>query len=299
MYRCARVNFMFAVLAVSLAPVAELCAKGGRGGSRGGSGVKSGRAHGFKGGATVRTKRGNRTGPFEAGNKQRVRGKQRPDAGSTDRPTVGRNGKTKSTTSRLKKHERVGNKRTADNQPWSKHHAREQRKLDHRRQVANHLRELSDRNGNQQLKQVADAMEQRAQAHYAKQMDKLNQKYGLDGTDLGAQDALNTPASPAPFGDNDLADGLNRSLDDTARKLTGRENALFRQLRNEERKLAKRTEAVQRMRQLAEQIGDSDMLDEADRLEEWAMNHFDQRMTRITDFQQRHDLPDISQFPSR
>ena len=83
-----------------------------------------------------------------------------------------------------------------------------------------------------------------------------------------------------------------------ANKLTGRENALSRQLRNEERKLAKRMETVEQMRQLAGQTGDEGMLQAADRLEDWAGNRFDQRMAQITDFQQRHDLPDISQYLS-
>ena len=137
-----------------------------------------------------------------------------------------------------------------------------------------------------------------------KQMEKINQRYGLDDPAADAGDALGDVAENPLGGDGaledsgEVLDGANDALDEVARKLTGRENALSRQLLNEERKLAKRMEAVERMRQLAEQTGDDGMLEAADRLEEWAGNHFDQRMAQITDFQQRHDLPDISQYLS-
>jgi hypothetical protein len=50
------------------------------------------------------------------------------------------------------------------------------------------------------------------------------------------------------------------------------------------------------MRQVAGQTGDDGMLQAADRLDEWSMNQFDQRVAQITDFQQRHEMADVSQY---
>ena len=181
------------------------------------------------------------------------------------------------------------------NQPWDRHQLREQRKLDHSQKVANHLRQVSDQNGNEQLKQVADDMDQRSQAHYDQQMEKIRQKYGLEDS-FGQPGDM--PASPLDESLGDAGSSLgggNDAVSDVAQKLTGRENALARQLRNEQRKLDKRLGMVDQMREVASANGDQAMLDNADRLEEWANNHFDQRMEQITDFQDRHGLSAISE----
>ncbi len=276
MHRFTCICLTLAFLTACLMSGAELWAKGGRGGFKGGGGK------GLKGNSSFR---GN-GGGSKAG------------SGTIDRV------KRKPSFNRSMKRDATNRFSNGGDQPWSKHHAREQRKLDHRREVADHLRDVSDRNGNEHLKQVADDMDQRAQAHYDKQMEKINQRYGLDGPAADAGNALDGVADNPLGGDGalddsgEVLDGANDALDEVASKLTGRENALSRQLRNEQRKLAKRMEAVERMRQLAEQTGDDGMLQAADRLEEWAANHFDRRMAQITDFQQRHDLPDVSQYLS-
>jgi hypothetical protein len=263
MRRFLSICLTLAVLTAGLMTGADLWAKGGRGGFKGGGGPKA--SANFRG-------KGSKSA-----------------AGSIDR------GKLKQTFERsLNRKATTGYSRGGD-QPWSKHQARELQKYDHRKQVADHLREISDRNGNEQLKQVADDMDLRAQTHYDKQMDKINQKYGLDDTfadnRLGAEgNALDDPG--------EVLSGNDKALDEVARKLTGRENALYRQMQNEQRKLAKRMEAVDRMRQMAQQSGDDGMLQEADRLDEWATNHFDQRMAQITNFQQRHDLSGVGQYLS-
>lgn len=297
------ISLTFAVLAVCLMSGSELWAKGGRGGPRGGGGWKHG-GRGFKGSGRVRGNGGgNRSGAWSPGGKSHAGHKPSFGGGSkSDASTTGRVGKGNSTSiGSVKRNAATGDLAGSDH-PWSKHQAREERKLDHRRQVADHLREISDRNGNEHLQQVADDMEQRAQAHYDKQMEKIRQKYGLDDTTADAGDGLDDLADNRLGGDGDalddavdVVDGGDDALDEVARKLTGRENALFRQMRNEERKLTRRMEAVERLRQMATQTGDEDMLQAADQLEDWAMDHFDQRMAQITDFQQRHDLPDVIQ----
>jgi hypothetical protein len=179
-------------------------------------------------------------------------------------------------------------------QPQEMQLRNEQRKLEHRRQIADHLREISERNGNQQLQDVADRFEAQAQEHYDKRLEKLN---GLNET-LG--DEASGVAGDAPGGDDGFGDAASTSNQfadaarnaDAARKLTGRENALQRQLRNEERILNQRMEAAERLRQLAAQSGDLQLLEAAERLESTALSHYEQRLTKISEFQQRFNPSD-------
>ncbi len=82
-------------------------------------------------------------------------------------------------------------------------------------------------------------------------------------------------------------------LVDPGRKLTGRENALYRQLRNEQRKLAKRWETAHRLREAYAHTGDEELMQAADYLEQRALDHFAKRMAAIDSFQQRHGLTDL------
>ena len=274
MRRFTRNRLMLAALVACLMSGDELWAKNGRGGSKGGGGK------GFKGSADFRGHGGNKSsaGPTN-------RGKRKP--------------------SFHEEHGATNGKLNHGDQPWTKHQAREQRKLDHRKQVADHLRDISERNGNEHLQQVADDMDERAQAHYDKQMEKIRQKYGLedpasdaDPPESVAEDTLGG-ADDTHDDSGEFHNGEDNSLDQAARKLTGRENALFRQLRNEERKLAMRMEEVKRMRAMAEQTGDESTVQAADRLEQWAMDHYDERISQIGEFRERHGLPDVVQHSAR
>jgi len=91
---------------------------------------------------------------------------------------------------------------------------------------------------------------------------------------------VDLPGDHAPFGR------------DAAEKLTGRENALYRQIRNEERKLAGRTEAAERLWDAYDATGDERFSDAAERLQQQALDQYDKRMEAIRSFQQRHGLPD-------
>jgi hypothetical protein len=268
MRRFTHISLMLAAL-VALMSGDDLWAKNGHGGSKSGGGKSHQGGSSFHGHG----------------------GSSKSSAGSTHR------GKTKSsftTKQAAKKHVPSGS-----DQPWSKHYAREQRKLDHRHRVADHLREVSDRNGNEHLKQVADDMDARAQAHYDKQMEKINRKHGLDdeaeGSDESEHDADHSHGGADESHDDshEFFNDTNKNFDELGRKLTGTENAAARQLRNETRKLTRRMEAVERMRALGEETGNESMLQEADRLEQQALDHFHQRMEKLGEFRQRHGLPDI------
>jgi hypothetical protein len=103
---------------------------------------------------------------------------------------------------------------------------------------------------------------------------------------------------PADFGES-LSDRIDQAKDrlsdllDSADKLTGRENALYRQLRNEERKLAHRLQKAQRLWDASEQSGDERLAEAASRVEQWALDHYEKRLDAIRSFQERHGLPDL------
>lgn len=302
MRRLVRLGLVFAVVAALLVSGAELWAKGGRGGGGfkgGGGGFRGGgggfRGGGFHGGGFHGAAGGNHQGGFGGG---KATGGGGPVGGG--KPSFDWTGKQGGNAANV----------AGSNTPWSKHQAREQRVLNHRQQIADHLRQISDRNGNNYLKQVANDMDRRAQAHYDKQMQRIGQQYGaqnlnatggnlgnaVGGATSGAPTGTSAPAAPSNTAVSQPSSLDGAALDDVARKLTGRENALYRQLQNAERQLSQRMNSINRMRQIAQQTGDTGMLQAADQLENWAMNHFDQRMTQITNFQQRHQLPDVSQY---
>jgi hypothetical protein len=189
--------------------------------------------------------------------------------------------------------------RLAANHPTDKQRLNEERKLEHRRKIANHLRDLSAQNGNENLTDVADRLDQKAQEHYDKRIARLGERVGsVEGADAAlsgdpegdvlpsAEDALNDASGAL----NDLA-ATEDAISDSAQKLTGRENALYRQLRNEERKLDQGMATVERLNQLYEQTGDPQYLDAAERLESMALAHYEERLARITEFQDRFNLP--------
>ena len=279
MRRFAQVSLVVVGLVACLPPGDDLWAKGGRGGSKGGG------ANSHKGAASFHSHGGS----------------SKSDAGSTHRGAGKHSLATKHDATNAAKHDTTKHAVKDNDQPWLKHQAREQRKLEHRQQVADHLREVSDRNGNEHLKQVADDMDARAQSHYDKQIEKINRKYGLDdeveGSDESEHDADHShgDADESHDDSHEFHDETNENVDEVTRKLTGTENAAARQLRNEMRKLSKRMESVERLRALGEETGNESMLESADRLEQQALDHFHQRMEKITEFRQRHGLPDVEQ----
>jgi hypothetical protein len=279
MRRFSQISLMLVGLVACLPPGGDLWAKGGRGGSKGGAGKSHQGASSFHshGGST------------------------KSGAGSTHRGTGKHSFATKHDSTKAAKHDATKHALNDGEEPWTKHQAREQRKLEHRQKVADHLREVSDRNGNEHLKQVADDMDERAQAHYDKQIEKINRKYGLDDAEDDADAPGDVADEPQEGADESLDDSdeffneTDDHVDELTRKLKGTENAAARHLRNEMRKLDKRMEAVERLRALGEETGNESMLQEADRLEQQALDHFHQRMEKITEFRQRHGLPDLEQ----
>jgi hypothetical protein len=193
----------------------------------------------------------------------------------------------------------TGNGATADSDhPWSMQRANEQRKLDHRLGVADKLDQLADANGNEHLHDTAERMRQKAHEQYDKRIAKIDSRSPLDSPDDSEAPPTADPdepvAAPSPPGEllPPPAEAGAPPTQAAPAKLTGRQNALARQLRNEERKLEQRTELADRLRAMGEEQGDSELLQAADRIEQQALSHFEQRMQAIRSFQERHGLAD-------
>jgi hypothetical protein len=217
-----------------------------------------------------------------------------------------------------KGHQRVGqssadHSHTGNSPEYDKWRATQERRLQHRRQVAEHLRQVADRNGNQNLRDVADRMDQQAQEHYDKQMRK---RYGelpadedLPGDDVPDEELpadesprVDSPIEELPTDEPGTVDTAGEApepgnaIPQVRQKLTGRQNALYRQWRNEERKLAKSLAAAERLRELAETASDPTLLQSAERLEQAALDRYTSRMEKVWDFQERFGLPTPEEF---
>jgi hypothetical protein len=268
---------------------AEKGGRGGGGGGRGGGhggGSRSAAGHHARGGkpTTHRVKEDAPQG-YASGVRNSHRGEdkhaikdKRPkggDAIASDRPAITRD----------------------ENHPWSMQRANEERKLNHRLGVADKLERKADANGNEHLRSTAERMRQKAHEHYAKRLEKIDGKLPTSGKGDPLPDEL--PEDVPGEIPNDLSDArqpLAEFVDSQPAapvadpKLTGQKNALSRQLRNEERKLAHQTELAERLRAIGEEQGDSALLEKANRIEQQALDRFENRMEAIRSFQQRHGL---------
>jgi hypothetical protein len=177
----------------------------------------------------------------------------------------------------------------------------EERKLQHRNYVANHLREVGERNGNQNLLDTADRMEQKAQEHYDKRMARIEQQADTpeagDPTDPGTVPDGTEPVSledgsTERDGSTAPGDGTSTTpegdLPHDRGKLHGRQNALERHYRNAQRQLEHHFQRAQTMRETG--AGDPDRLAAADRIEQQALQDFERRMDQMYDFADRFGL---------
>jgi hypothetical protein len=111
----------------------------------------------------------------------------------------------------------------------------EQRKLEHRQQIADQLRQIGESNGNSQLFDTADRLEEHALLHYEKRMANINAGSGsgespipapapIDGLKQSSLPGERLPASSDPHGTSVLEKFSQDS---------GRENEDDRRLLNE------------------------------------------------------------------
>lgn len=184
----------------------------------------------------------------------------------------------------------------------------EERKLQHRQNVANQLRGIGERNGNQNLLDTADRMDQNAQRHYEKRMGAINEKAGLTepgdpadpgetlpGTDPASLDNAPHPVDEPPSVFDEPGDSEHGFVPDGSElhdhgKLYGRQNALDRQYHNAERQLEHHLQRSRVYRDAYDQTGDPVMLQTAEQIEQLAIDRYVQQMGQINNFADRFRL---------
>lgn len=128
----------------------------------------------------------------------------------------------------------------------------EQRKLAHSQDVSQRLRDISQRNGNEKLMDTADKMDQRAQSHYDKRMEKIDQ--------MSQKSGVPTEQNAFDPGSTNFGDQAN-SLGD-------------KRLLNEQRKLEHQMEVANHLRDVAARNGNTNLLQTAERMETMAAERY-------------------------
>jgi hypothetical protein len=144
----------------------------------------------------------------------------------------------------------------------------EDRKLLHRQNTAQKLRDISERNGNENLKDVAGRMDQKALDHYDKRQAKI--------------DELKQRGTDTPFDENELRDPFDRPLTD--QQIANLDNPTLQQqhrLLNEERKLQHQLDVAQKLRDLSARNGNPNLLNTAERMELMAADRYASQLQKI------------------
>ncbi|MBD3675310.1 MAG: hypothetical protein HUJ26_17485 [Planctomycetaceae bacterium] len=160
------------------------------------------------------------------------------------------------------------NKLTGRDRAVSIQRQNELSKFQHRQQTAQKLRDLSELNGNENLKSVADKMDQRALDHFEKRNAKIDQ--------------LAQRGTETPFDQNQFADPLDQPL--TERQIQKLNDPALQQqhrLLNEERKLQHQMQVAQQIRDIAAQNGNANLLQTAQKMELTAAERYASQFQKI------------------
>jgi hypothetical protein len=162
----------------------------------------------------------------------------------------------------------LGEKLTGRDNALAVQRSNEERKLLHSQQTAQKLRDISAKNGNENLLDVADRMDQKALDHYAKRQEKIDE-FAKRGDD-------------SPLDNNSLLDPLDQPLtEDQISKLTDPVLQQQHRLLNEERTLQHQLDIAQKLRDLAAKNGNPNLLNTADRMEQMAADRYAKQIGKI------------------
>ncbi len=169
----------------------------------------------------------------------------------------------------------------------------ERRKLEHRKRIADHLRQVGKQNDNNHLFDVADQLEKKAQQHYEKRLAAINGGQPVEETVVPLPSEGGELTSHLSHADRTLVhnDVENRSVADWTQQSLGRETAYQRRLQNAERQLEQRMNIASHLRNLAESQGDSRLLQSSEQLETMSLQRYTQQLMNITEFQSRFGSP--------
>jgi hypothetical protein len=161
----------------------------------------------------------------------------------------------------------------------------EQRILNHRLQTAQHLRDVAAKNGNQNLLNNADRMEQRAYDHYNSRLNRINGVNGdvADGLTNSATNLAggNTGQQLLQSGGNQLLNSTPLGPGNVANSANSVTDSFSRQLANEQRKLQHQLDVAQQLRDISARNGNQNLLNTADRMEQMAVNRYEQQLEKF------------------
>lgn len=174
----------------------------------------------------------------------------------------------------------------------------EERKLDHRLRTAQHLRDNAARNGNANLLNTADRMEQGAFDHYDSRLDRLGGGTGEvdftggDPDSLTLADDLTASPPTAPLS-KPLGKQSGSFVADNS--LGKHRQSLDSGLAVEARNLQSRLDIAQRLRDIAGRNEDENLLRTAERLEQIAISRYEHdlglRQSRASEISQPEASP--------
>lgn len=180
--------------------------------------------------------------------------------------------------------------KSLDNHPSStrlsgRDHARsvqrlnEERKLTHRQQTAQKLREIGERNGNDNLLRTADKMDQQALDHYDKRMNKIDGITSQEGTSEVAN------LTESSLGEQPFSGETASQLQDVARLDSqlpdGFSPSSAGRLAQEEWKLQHQLDVAQRLRDNAARNGNENLLRAAERMETMAAQRYQTQLEKL------------------
>ncbi len=196
------------------------------------------------------------------------RGNGSPGAKSVGKPTVGN-----------------GQKLTGRDNAFSVQRQNEERKLAQRQGTAQKLRDIAGRNGNDNLLQTADRMDQQALAHYEQRLAKIDELTSK-GDVAGLQD-LTDPVIDAADLETARKDALKLAdgspLDDLDKSVVGdaEPQSVAQRLLNEERKLQHQLDVAQQLRDIAGRNGNQNLLQTAERMETMAADRYQSQLVKL------------------
>ena len=161
----------------------------------------------------------------------------------------------------------------------------EERKLTQRQQTAQKLRDIAARNGNDNLLQTADRMDQQALAHYEQRLAKIDELTSK-GDVAGLQD-LAVPATDAADLEEarqealKLADGSPLDDLDKSGIADTEPQSVAQRLLNEERKLQHQFDVAQQLRDIAARNGNENLLHSAERMETMAADRYQSQLAKL------------------
>ncbi len=162
-----------------------------------------------------------------------------------------------------------------DEGSWETQRLNEERKLQHRLGQADHLRQISERNGNPRSGETADRKEQRAFEHHDKRLQRIDQHEPVGPTRSGfAEQDPSSIRQPDQLRTSSTVQPPSRSSSEFS-------DGFQRRLFSEQRELRQRLDIADRLRQLGEDTGDQQLLETASRIEDAAFERFDRRTQRL------------------